>query len=52
VAEIHRLYAHARDDVDALRRAASATAVPENWARWLREKADAAAAAPAQTRLS
>jgi MOSC domain-containing protein YiiM len=38
IAEIHRLYAHARDDVDALRRAADSPAVTEDWRGWMRKQ--------------
>jgi MOSC domain-containing protein YiiM len=34
IAEIHRLYAHARDDAEGLRRAASVPALPESWRGW------------------
>jgi MOSC domain-containing protein YiiM len=38
IAEIHRLYAHARDDVDALWRAADSPAVTEGWRDWMRKQ--------------
>lgn len=46
VAEITRLYAHDRKDLDAMRRAAEVEALPAEWRVWLRERL-ARAAPPA-----
>ena len=42
VADITRLYAYDREDLNALRRAAELEALPEDWRRWFRERAEAA----------
>jgi MOSC domain-containing protein YiiM len=45
IAELHRLFAFARDDVVALRRAIAAPALPEGWRRMYERAAEQAAAA-------
>jgi len=47
IAELHRLFAYARDDLDALHRAIAAPALPEGWRRTFeRAAAEAGAARP------
>jgi len=44
VSDVGRLYAHDRDDVDGMRRAAALDALPDGWRDWFRKQLEARAA--------